>query len=120
MRLSLKQRRTELHVRAVRDHIADLEVTLPALLERSAVAPLHFWFANYEGVRERLFPALKSAYAAWRQGDAGAALRNAARVGSVHFRNLAEDVLALHQRFGEHAGMPIDRLLVSPLAVCAA
>ena len=34
MRLALSQRRTEMQVRAVRDHIADLEVTLPTLLAR--------------------------------------------------------------------------------------
>lgn len=120
MRLGLAQRRTDLHVRAVRDHLADLEVTLPALIERDDAAALHFWFANYDGVREQLFPALVGAYAAWRGGDAGQALLKAARAGAAHFRALAEQVLRLHRQLQRHAGPAIDRLLTGPLAVCPA
>jgi hypothetical protein len=120
MRLSLASRRTELHVRAVRDHIADLEVTLPALLDRGSNAALHFWFANFEGVRESLFPSLANAYATWRGGDSGRALRRAAGAGLAHFRALAEQVLALHRRLGREAGPAIETLLTAPRAVCAA
>ncbi len=118
MRLGLASRRTDLHVRAVRDHIADLEVTLPALLESGSNAALHFWFANYEGVRERLFPSLGEAYAAWRGGDSGRALRRAAGTGLAHFRALAEQVLALHRGLGRDAGPAIEILLSAPQAVC--
>jgi hypothetical protein len=120
MRLDLASRRTDLHVRAVRDHIADLDVTLPALLEAGSAAALHFWFANYEGVRERLFPSLAQAYSAWRGGDRGRALRRSARSGLAHFRGLAERVLALHHGLGGDAGAAIDALLSAPEAVCAA
>ena len=119
MRLALPQRRTDLRVRAVRDHLADLEVTLPALLEREQRAALHFWFANYDGVREQLFPALADAYTAWRAGDAGRALSDAARLGATHFRALAQQVLSMHESLGGQAGPAIDRLLASPQAVCA-
>jgi hypothetical protein len=116
MRLDLGHRRTELSVRAVRDHLADLEVTLPTLIERGATAPLHFWFANYDGLRERLFPSLPEAYAAWTRGDAGDALTRAARSGAAHFRALAQQILDLHARFGSAAGPHIDRLLAAPEA----
>jgi hypothetical protein len=119
MRLVLSQRRSDLHVRAVRDHLADLEVTLPTLLRRGADSSLHFWFANYDGVRAQLFPSLKQAYVAWHQGDAGLALQHATQAGSAHFRSLAEEVLALYRRAGEQAAGPIDRLLASPSAICA-
>ncbi len=118
MRLGLASRRTDLHVRAVRDHIADFEVTLPALLESGSNAALHFWFANFEGVRESLFPSLANAYAAWRAGDSGRALRRAVGAGLAHFRALAEQVLALHRRLGSHAGPAIEALLTAPQAVC--
>lgn len=118
MRLALDQRRTDLLVRAVRDHIADLEVTLPALLERGDPAALHFWFANYEGVRERLFPSLPGGYAAWRAGDGGQALRRALSAGAAHFRGLATQVLALHAGAGRQAGPAIARLLSAPQSVC--
>lgn len=120
MRLALEQRRTDVRVRAVRDHLADLEVTLPVLVERNDAAALHFWFANYDGVREQLFPALTQAYTAWRGGDAGRLLLKAARSGAAHFRALAEQVLLLHRQLGRQAGPAIDRLLTGPLAVCAA
>ena len=88
-------RRSELRLRAVRDHLADLGTTLPALLADGASAPLHFWFAGYEGHREALYPGLKSAYAAWCAGDGGHALRAAVQVGEAHFRRLAERLLVL-------------------------
>ncbi len=117
MRLALGQRRTDLYVRAVRDHLADLEVTLPALLDRDQSAALHFWFASYEGVRKLLFPGLVRAYADWCGGDAGQALRQAASAGAAHFRVLARQVLDLHQRLGRDAAPAIDRLLTGPQAV---
>ncbi len=118
MRMDLAHRRTDLAVRAVRDHLADLEVTLPTLLAQGAASALHFWFANYEGVREGLFPALTRGYAEWRSGDSGAALRRAARAGVAHFRRVAQQVLALHARLGARAGASIQKLLAAPQAVC--
>ncbi len=118
LRLVTTSRRAELHLRAVRDQLADLELTLPALLERGADRALHFWFANYDGVRAQLFPSLAGAYDAWRLGDAGVALKSSARVGAAHFRGVAERVLALHENQGPQAGSEIERLLVSPESVC--
>ena len=120
MRLALGERRTDLRVRAVRDHIADLEVTLPTLVGRDERNALHFWFANYEGLREQLFPTLADGYAAWRGGDAGRALLNAARVGAAHFRCLAAQILGLHERLGRQATPAIEHLLTAPQAVCPA
>ncbi len=120
MRLALGERRTDLRVRAVRDHIADLEVTLPTLVERDEGNALHFWFANYEGLREQLFPTLADGYAAWRCGDAGQALLHAARIGAAHFRGLAAQILGLHERLGRQATPAIEQLLTAPQAVCVA
>jgi hypothetical protein len=119
MRLALHERRTDLRVRAVRDHLADLEVTLPALVQRGHEASLHFWFANYDGLRQQLFPSLVQAYAAWRGGDAGRCLLRAAAAAVPHFRALAQQVLGLHERLGAGAGPQIERLLAAPQAVCA-
>jgi hypothetical protein len=120
MRLALDARRTDLRVRAVRDHIADLEVTLPALIAHDDGNALHFWFANYEGLREQMFPALRDGYAAWRGGDAGRALLSAARIGAAHFRGLAAQILGLHERLGRQATPAIEQLLTAPQAVCMA
>lgn len=118
MRQALPTRRGELFARALRDHLADLEVTLPTLLARDAQASIHVWFANLDGVRELLFPTLKAAYAAWRGGDRGQALTAAIARGRAHFRQLAAQALALHARDGERAGAAIEALLQSPAAVC--
>jgi hypothetical protein len=118
MRLALTSRRADLHVRAVRDHLADLRVTLPTLLQRGADTAIHFWFATFDGVREQLFASLWSAYQAWRDGDGGQALAHAADHGAAHFEQLALQVLALHDQHGENADAAIERLLGSPQAVC--
>ena len=118
MRLALHKRRTELHVRAVRDHVADLTVTLPTLLHDGSSTAIHFWFAGFDGVRKLLFPSLTDAYQAWCSGDGGVALQRAARRGAAHFSELAEQVLALHVRHGEHAGAHIESLLTGSGAIC--
>lgn len=118
LRLTLPTRRGELYARAVRDHLADLEVTLPTLLDRDAKASIHFWFASYDGVRELLFPSLMSAYQAWRDGDKGLALRQAMLRGSAHFRLLAQRAIEAHTVDAIHAGPVIEAVLTGPEAVC--
>ena len=118
MRLSLPSRRADLYARAVRDHLADLEVTLPTLLDRDASASIHFWFASYDGMRELMFPSLVPAYQAWRGGDAGQALRCSIARGKAHFAGLARQAMAAHAREGKHAGPAIERLLTAPEAIC--
>ena len=120
MRAALPTRRGELFARALRDHLADFEVTLPTLLARDARPSIHVWFANLDGVRELLAPTLKAAYAAWRGGDGGQALQAALARGRSHFTQLAEAALALHARDGAAAGTAIEALLQAPAAVLPA
>lgn len=87
------RRRAELFARAVRDHLADCLVTLPTLMERDAPAPIHFWFANLDGLRRELFPRAIGAYEAWRGGDCGRALRAAVAAGVDHWRRVCANVL---------------------------
>jgi hypothetical protein len=117
MRLALPSRRTDLAVRAVRDLLADFEVTLPTLLERNGTTALHFWFATFDGLREHLSPDLSAAYHAWRDGDGGSALRHACQRGTGHFRALADQLLHLHAEHGVQAGSAIDERLSQPAAV---
>lgn len=120
LRLSIGNRSAELRMRAVRDHLADLEVTLPALLEHGAPAPLHFWFSLFDGVRAALCPGLTPGYQAWCGGDGGARLREAMALGSGHFRALAARVVDRHRRDGAAARETITALLAGPAAVCPA
>jgi hypothetical protein len=117
MRAALNERRTELHLRAVRDLLADCLVTLPTLLERQADASLHFWFANFEGLRAQLFPRLSQAYAAWCDGDGGQALWDALSAGAPHWQRLGEEALALHRAQGAAAAPQIRQLLEAPASV---
>jgi hypothetical protein len=107
-------RRTELYLRALRDHLADCLVTLPTLIDAGADASLHFWFANLEGVRAVLFPRLQQAHAAWSAGDRGAALREAAAIGAVHWGRACDEILALHRTRGAAAAEHIDAYVVAP------
>lgn len=61
----LARSRAELVARAVRDHLADCRHTLPHLIARQNIAALHFYFANFDGVRKELFVALLDAYHTW-------------------------------------------------------
>jgi hypothetical protein len=106
----LANRRAELFARAARDHLADCLVTLPALLERGASASVHFWFANLDGPRQPLVPALTAAYAAWQQGDGGRALRDTVQAGAAHWRRVCGEILALHERREGDAGAAIESL----------
>lgn len=117
-------RRAELRLRAVRDHLADLGTTLPALLAQGHATRLQFWFAGFEGHREALFPGLKRAYAAWHQGDAGAALHQAVTTGRGHFTELADELLALQARHapedGRDTAAAVAQALDAASAVCLA
>ncbi|MBZ0133553.1 MAG: hypothetical protein K8F53_13145 [Rhodocyclaceae bacterium] len=94
MLVSLSQRRAELLARAVRDHLADCLSTLPALLERGAEPSIHFYFANFDGLRRSLFPRLTAAYATWRKTGDDADLRMAYLDGQTHWREAALRLLA--------------------------
>jgi len=107
---SFTERRAELFARAVRDHLADCTVTLPALLARDASLSLHLWFAGLEGMRRELFPRLRDAYDAWHRGDGGRALVAAAEAGAVHWKRVCDDAQALAVREGGDAERAIEAL----------
>ena len=65
MLLDLIQTPAEIMARAVRDHLADCLVTLPALAEAGDAPSLHFYLGNLNAMRRTLFPALETAYADW-------------------------------------------------------
>jgi hypothetical protein len=114
LRNVLVSRRTDLYVRAARDHLADCLVTLPTLLQRRSDASLHFWFANLEGVRALLFPRLMAAYSAWCAGDDGAALRDALAAGATHWARACQQFLTLHRRPGADGPSLVDECVESP------
>ncbi|MBL8341302.1 MAG: hypothetical protein JNL30_07515 [Rubrivivax sp.] len=70
LRTALGDPRARALAGALRDQLADLDSTLPALLARGAPGPLHAWLAGYDGLRESLAPEIAEACARWR-GAAG-------------------------------------------------
>lgn len=96
MLASLRGKRAEILARAVRDNLADCLSTLPALIERGAAAPIHFYFANFEGMRRHLFPQLVAAYRLWREDADTAPLLDAIGEGREHWQDAARRLMALH------------------------
>lgn len=94
---SFTGRRAEILARAVRDNLADCLSTLPRLIERDAAGSIHFFFANFEGMRSRLFPLLAQAYRGWRESGSLAPMRDAAQAGSAHWHEAALSLLRVHQ-----------------------
>ncbi len=103
--------RAEIIVRAVRDLYADCLSTLPGLLARNDPAALHFYFANFLGMRRMLFPALAEAYGSWLESGDRHALADVVDQGRAHWRDTARTLLALHAELGEQAGMAIEARL---------
>lgn len=93
------RRRAEILMRAVRDNLADCLVTLPVLIERQAWPSLWFWFANLDGMRRELFPALAAFdYEKLGAGKAAAVeLAALAARGAEHFAAVARRLLALDE-----------------------
>lgn len=92
------RRRAEILMRAVRDNLADCLVTLPALIERQAWPSLWFWFANLDGMRRELFPAL-AAFDFTKVGAGGTAreLGETVQRGAEHFERIARRLLVLDE-----------------------
>lgn len=109
--LSVMRGRAEIIARAVRDLYADCLSTLPGLIERGEPAPLHFFFANYVGMRRKLYPQLTEAYRRWSETGNPSVLRQAAREGLEHWGGTAHELMALHQARGEAVGGEIEARL---------
>lgn len=94
---NLLQTRTELVARAIRDHIADCEVTLPKLIDEEAWASLHFFFANLTGMRRELFPSLRQGYENWLKTGHIEALAKTAEQGRRHWTVVAAQGMARYK-----------------------
>ena len=98
MLINFSERRAEILCRAVRDLLADCRHTLPTLLARQAYGSLHFWFANFDGMRRALFPSLVEAYKQWCDNADDDALGRALARGEAHWLETARRLLALSRQ----------------------
>lgn len=129
MLLDLGQTPAEIMARAVRDHLADCLVTLPALAESADPVSLHFYVGNLSGMRKEVFPGLLDAYRAWLAETDGAPAapgssrgRTAphtsrfaalAEHGRDHWEGVARAMLDLYRTRGPEAAEPIRALVES-------
>lgn len=90
------KRRAEILMRAVRDNLADCLVTLPALIERQAWPSLWFWFANFDGMRHALSPAL-AGFDYPHVGARATVLADIVGRGAAHFEALARRLLDMDE-----------------------
>jgi hypothetical protein len=92
--------RTELLLRAVRDHYADAISTLPRLLQRQNKAAIHFYVANLSNLRKHLYPKLLQAYQDWKQHQNDELLYQHIEADQQHWHALATDIC---QQFSPHS-----------------
>lgn len=85
--------RTEFLLRAARDIVADCTVTLPALLDSENDAALHFYFANYSGMRKHLFPEMLDAYHHWIDRESQAQLVELVKRGGEHWHDRLRQIV---------------------------
>lgn len=88
--------RTELALRALRDHLADSLSTLPALLEAGQPANIHFFFATLTNMRKALAPELLRAYATWLKTQRLDDLSDYVVRAQTHWAELAQRILQVH------------------------
>jgi len=108
MLADLMRTRAEIMARAVRDLYADSLSTLPALLARDEPNAIHFYFANFVGMRRKLFPELATAYEGWVAGGRLDDIRRLAESGRQSWLDQAQELLDLHRRHGAAAGEKIE------------
>jgi len=111
MLADLMRSRAEIMARAVRDIYADCLSTVPGLLHRAEPAALHFYFANFTGMRRKLFPELAGGYEYWVQEGDLAPLRQIAESGRQQWLDKAMAMMDLHRTQGADAGAAIEALL---------
>jgi hypothetical protein len=101
----------ELMARAIRDHWADCQVTLPELIRQSDQASVHFYLGGLNGMRKTLFPSLLGAYEQWSADRDWQILRDTVAQGAAHWSALGNELLVLHRQHGQAAARPIKELV---------
>jgi hypothetical protein len=95
---SLPRSKTEIMIRAVRDHLADSLTTLPDLVTKGKDASLHFYFANLTNMQKHLFPALIQAYESWVIRGRREAIEELVPASKIHWNALAKQMLDVYRK----------------------
>jgi len=108
---ALSRSKAEIMARAVRDNLADCLSTLPGLLKSGNEASLHFFFANFSGMRKHLFPEAMNAYHDWINTDNLEPLHQLAETGQSRWRGTARVMLDIYKNEGAKARTVIEQQL---------
>jgi len=117
MLAAVMRSRAEIMARAVRDLYADCLSTLPGLLARDNPAAIHFFFANFTGMRRKLFPELAAAYRVWLDKGDSAELHRVSSAGRTQWRATARRMIELFHQHGDAVGPMIEKLFDQQEAV---
>jgi hypothetical protein len=94
----LPRSKTEIMIRAVRDHLADSLTTLPGLVGKGKDASLHFYFANLTNMHKHLCPALIQAYESWVMRGKREAIEELLPASRDHWNALANQILDIYRK----------------------
>ena len=113
---SLSRSKAEITARAVRDLLADCLSTIPGLIEQNNIAALHFYFANFTGMRKYIYAEALAAYHAWVEKPDGETLQRLSNNGKEHWLQTARHMLHLYKRDGNESGDAIEALVEKSLS----
>ncbi len=113
MLTNLPHSQAEIMARSVRDNIADMLSTLPALLEKNEKAQIHFYFANISSMRKMIFPGLTAAYKNWLDSESPLELNHLISQAADHWIDIAEKMLAIYRQHGDKTQNEIETLINS-------
>ncbi|TNF98792.1 MAG: hypothetical protein EP297_07180, partial [Gammaproteobacteria bacterium] len=101
MLMGMAGTRMEFIARAVKDHLSDAMVTLPALIETGSWSSLHFYFSRMDPLRREMSPQVDIAYSNWC--DSGE-LMNLVRLinkSRTHWLEVAEQMMQRYFHSGK-------------------
>jgi hypothetical protein len=90
---SVPRSATEIRLRGIKDHLADCLVTLPTLIQDNNKASLHFYFANFTGMRKELFPEAYAAYQHWNNSGNLDNLKSVVEQGKIRWYKTAQTII---------------------------
>jgi len=82
----------ELKLRAIKDHLADSLSTLPGLVENENIPAIHFYFANFSGMRKEIYPEAIRAYNEWIDTNNMNILEKLCKIGTDRWMNIASRI----------------------------
>ena len=106
MLAGLPRSKSEIMIRAVRDHLADSLSTLPGLLGNGTDTCLHFYFANLPAMHKDLFPELIQAYDSWVMWGKRGVIEALLPASKAHWSALASQMLDIYRNHpDDYAGL---------------